>query len=157
MSNFTLLMTPEVESNLLGFIRAGGYPHIAAEAAGIPREMFAAWLKRGSRRGAPEPYKSFYQRVRQAIATARLKAEVETMAKNPFYWLRHGPGRETAKFPGWTNPVKARFARNKAASFLRTRAWKRIWQRIMMALEQFPEARQAIAEALQKPKAEPPP
>ena len=156
MSNFSLLLTPEVEGNLLGFIRAGGYPHVAAEAAGIPREMFAVWMKRGRRRGAREPYKSFYRNVQQAIATARLKAELETMTKNPFYWLRHGPGRETLESPGWTNPVKPGLGRDKGASFLLTREWGRLWQRISKALEMFPEARQAVAEAIEKPKVEPP-
>jgi hypothetical protein len=123
MSNFSSLVTPEVESNLLGFIRAGGFPHVAAEAAGIPRELFAVWLRRGSRRGAREPYKSFYRRVQQASATARLKAELETMTKNPFSWLRHGPGRETLEAAGWTNPVRPGRGRDKRASFLLTREW----------------------------------
>jgi hypothetical protein len=156
MSNFSSLLTPEVESNLLGFIRAGGYPHVAAEAAGIPGELFTAWLERGRRRGAREPYKSFYRRVQQAIATARLKAEFETITKNPFYWLRHGPGRETPESPGWTNPVKPALAGNKGARCLRTRAWGRLWQRVLKALEPFPEARLAVAEAIEKPKPEPP-
>jgi hypothetical protein len=150
--DISVLLTPEVESNLLGFIRAGGYPHVAAEATGVPREVFAAWLERGRRRRAREPYKSFYRRVRQAMATARLKAELETMTKNPFYWLRHGPGRETSEAPGWTNPVKPTVAGDKGASLLLTREWRRLWKRMAKALERFPEARQAIAEAIQKPR-----
>jgi hypothetical protein len=153
MSNFAAIVTPEVESNLLGFIRAGGYPHVAAEAAGIPRELFTAWLQRGRRRGAREPYKSFYRRVQQAMATARLKAELETISKNPFYWLRHGPGRETPESPGWTNSVKPGFGRDRGARFLLTREWGRLWERILTALEHFPEARLAVAEAIEKPKA----
>ena len=73
---------------------------LIAVCARRPRDLFAAWLARGRRCGAREPYRSFYQRVQQAIATARLKAEVETMTKNPFYWLRYGPGRETSESPG---------------------------------------------------------
>jgi hypothetical protein len=152
MSHFSSILTPEVESNLLGFIRAGGFPHVAAEAAGIPRELFAVWMRRGRRPRAREPYKSFYRRVQQALATARLKAELETMTKNPFYWLRHGPGRETAEAPGWTNPVKPGMGGNKGASFLLTPEWGRVWERIAHALEMFPEARLAVAEAIQRPK-----
>src|SRR5262249_5353542 len=106
MSDFSLLLTPEVENKVLGYIRAGGFPYVAAEAAGLPRGRSAAWRKRGPPPKPREPYRSFYQRVQQAIATARLKAEVETFSKNPFYWLRHGPGRESPEAPGWTNPVK---------------------------------------------------
>ena len=156
MANYFTLLTPEVESNLLGFIRAGGYPHVAAEAAGIPRELFAAWLERGRRRRAREPYKSFFRRVQQAIATARLKAELETMTKNPFYWLRHGPGREMPDLPGWTNPIKPMAAADKGTNILMTREWRRLWQRIVKTLENFPEARQAVAEAMQRPRAETP-
>ena len=152
MADISSLLTPEVEEKLLGFIRAGGYPHVAAEAAGIPREAFALWMKRGGRRKAREPYKSFYRNVQQASATARLKAEFETMNKNPFYWLRHGPGRETPDMAGWTNPVKPGLARDKGARFLLTREWAWIWERILKALEMFPEARQAVAEAMQQPK-----
>jgi len=156
ISNISSLLTPEVENTMLGYIRAGGYPHVAAEAAGIPRETFAVWMKRGRRRGAREPYKTFYRNVRQALATARLKAEVDTIAKNPFYWLRHGPGRETRESPGWSNPVKPGLGRHKGASFLLTREWGRMWERILKALEMFPEARQAVAEAIEKPEAEQP-
>jgi hypothetical protein len=30
-----------------GLLRAGGFPHVAAEAADVPHEVFDDWLKRG--------------------------------------------------------------------------------------------------------------
>ena len=151
MANVSHLLTPEIEEKLLGFIRAGGYPHVAAEAAGVPRERFAAWLRRGRRRNAPEPYRSFYRRVQQAVATARLKAEVETFGKNPFYWLRHGPGREAPKVPGWTNPVKPGQGDDAGGQELLTPEGARIFALLLQALEPFPEARQAAAAAIGRP------
>ena len=45
-------LTPELQGRIVAFVRAGGYPHVAAEAAGVPRHVFERWLKRGGRRKA---------------------------------------------------------------------------------------------------------
>jgi hypothetical protein len=44
--------------------------------------------------------------VREAIATARLAAEMQALKDDPLFWLKYGPGKETADVPGWSNAVK---------------------------------------------------
>src|SRR5436305_15272972 len=79
---------------ILSYIRSGGYPLVAAEAAGVPREVFLRWIERGMRQRAREPYRSFARGVRQAAAHGRLVAELAVYGKDPKYWLAHGPGKE---------------------------------------------------------------
>jgi hypothetical protein len=87
-------------------IRHGAFPFVAAEAAGIPREVFADWLRRASSKRASPRFRQFRDQVREAIATARLAAETYTLKHDPLFWLKYGPGRETAEIPGWSNAVK---------------------------------------------------
>ena len=42
-------LTPALQEQIVAYIRAGGFPHVAAEAAGLPRQVFARWLERGQR------------------------------------------------------------------------------------------------------------
>jgi hypothetical protein len=87
-------------------IRHGAYPFIAAEAVGIPREVFANWMRRGSAKHAAPRFRHFRDQVREAIATARLAAEMQAFKDDPLFWLKYGPGKETAEIPGWSNAVK---------------------------------------------------
>lgn len=105
MSSFSL--TPQVEHTILSFIRAGGFPHVAAEAAGIPRRVFEGWLDEGERPDAQGPMQEFARAVRQAEAQARLSAEVSLFTERPLDWLKCGPGRPTPDRPGWTAPARA--------------------------------------------------
>src|SRR5438046_10754681 len=100
-------LTPEIESQVVSYIRSGGYPWVAAEGAGIPRRVFASWLRRGAKPRCGSKYRRFYEQVMQARAQARLAAELDTRHKDPRYWLTHGPGREHAGAAGWTNPPNA--------------------------------------------------
>lgn len=141
-------LTSAVEAKILGYIRAGGFAHVAAEAAGVSRETFTSWLERGSRPGAREPYRSFVQQVRETLAQARLRAEIAVMDKMPLHWLRYGPGRETTEAPGWTGAVKPVAAALEGEENVLTAAdWARIWE-LVAALEKFPEARAVVAEKL---------
>jgi hypothetical protein len=140
-------LTATVEREVLAFIRAGGFPHQAAEAAGIPREVFERWLRQGQSPGGPKCYRDFYQAVLQARAQARLKAEVAALSDRPLDWLRSGPGKETADSPGWTAPVRARPAeRQPEANPLLDPAFQAFIQALLAALEPFPAARAAAAE-----------
>ena len=76
MSAKRFRLTPALRSQIVAGIRAGGYPHVAAEAWGVPKETFDDWLKRGVAADAREPYRSFAKEVRQAQAQARLRAEM---------------------------------------------------------------------------------
>ena len=46
------LLTAAVETTILAYVRAGGFAHVAAEAAGVPRELFEEWMRRGESRTA---------------------------------------------------------------------------------------------------------
>ncbi len=142
-------LTPAVEAKILGYIRAGGFAYVAAEAAGVSRETFAAWLDRGSRADAREPYRSFVRQVREALAQARLRAEIAVMDKTPLHWLRYGPGRETAEAAGWTGTVKpASAAPDRKGGVLTSPDWAQVWELLLAALEAYPELRTALAEKL---------
>lgn len=140
--------TAEVTAQIAGFVRAGGYPEVAAEAAGVPRDLFVRWMERGRARNAREPYRSFASAVGQALAQARLRAEIEARQKVPRFWLASGPGRERSDTPGWTSQVKPR-PEDGADPLGRAEALiARYTQVVMTALEPFPEARAAVADAL---------
>jgi hypothetical protein len=136
-------LTPPVAEEILGTIRAGAFPLVAAEAAGVPAKEFLAWLKKGEERGAGEPHGSFARDVRKAAAAARLAAEQAIFDKDPKFWLSHGPGKETEASPGWTGERPA--ARTDA---IHVSDWSAIWPLVDQALAQFPEARKAIVELL---------
>jgi hypothetical protein len=154
MSRTRSALTAEIQSRVINFIKAGGFPHVAAEAAGVSQQLFLDWLAKGNRRGAKEPYRSFVRAVDEAIAQARLGVEIEVRKKDPRFWLRYGPGRESDKSPGWgtvrkpTLPVKPR-----GLSKLPPKEWSRLCRLIFSTLEAFPEARAAVAQALQSPGA----
>ena len=140
-------LTPEIEQRILSFIRAGGFPWVAAEGAGIPRKVFRLWLRRGQKKGAPKLYRRFYQSVMEARAHARLTAELETRKRDPRFWLVRGPGRERPGAPGWTNPVKL-IQRQKASpeDFLMSRQFMHCVSKLMQALAGHPEARATVAK-----------
>jgi hypothetical protein len=140
-------LTPEIEQRILSFIRAGGFPWVAAEGAGIPRKVFRLWLRRGQKKGARKLYRRFYQSVIEARAQARLTAELETRKKDPRFWLVRGPGREQPDAPGWTNPVKPiEWQKASPEDFLMSRLFMNCVSRLMQALAAYPEARSAAAK-----------
>jgi hypothetical protein len=103
-------LTPELQREIIAFIRAGGFPHVAAEAAGIPRHVFARWLERGQKSARALAHRALALAVLQAQAQARLHAETTVFTEKPLDWLKSGPGRETVDHPGWTTPAKPRTA-----------------------------------------------
>jgi hypothetical protein len=80
---------------ILASIRAGGYPHVAAAAYGVPRELFNRWLRRGRRRKGPQTYRRLWRLVSEAVGRARLKAEMGVYEVKPRFPL----GRENADSP----------------------------------------------------------
>jgi hypothetical protein len=144
-------LTPEIEGQIVSFIRSGGYPWVAAEGAGIPRNVFAQWMCRGAKPRSWPQYRRFYEQVMQARAQARLAAELETRKKDPRYWLTHGPGREQPGAPGWTNPPKAPVPeKRKGEERLLSERFLQLVGPVLQALTAFPEARAAIALELEK-------
>jgi hypothetical protein len=151
-------LTPVLGQQICAFIRAGGYPPVAAEAAGVSRRLFRRWLARGLRKRARQPYRGFAEAVRQAAAQARLNAEIAAYKKDAINWLKSGPGRETSALPGWSMPVKARLAEGQRENPLLQPEVARLVAALLQALTPFPEARAAAAAAIEgtPPTPEPP-
>jgi len=143
-------MTPEIRSQILGTIRAGGYPHVAAEAWGMNRETFDDWMRRGEAPGAREPHRSFAREVRLAHAQARLKAELSVFEHEPKIWLIHGPGRETDGSPGWSVSVKPAELSLAGRNVLCDPELMKLFHAVLQALEPHAEARLDVAQALAK-------
>src|SRR5260370_27081637 len=98
--------TPELQQQICAFIRAGGFPRVAAQAAGVRADVFARWLRRGRGKRAPADYRAFAAAVDQAVAQARLAAELQVFEKRPLDWLKCGPAKETGTDPGWSSTPK---------------------------------------------------
>jgi hypothetical protein len=142
-------LTIEVQSEICAFIRAGGFPHVAAEAAGIPKDVFESWLARGRKRGKRNAYHDFADAIRQAVAQARLAAEIKAFQDDPVTWLKQGPGKETADSPGWTTTVKPIIREgNQTINVLLSPEMQGVFAAILQVLAPYPEARAAVAQAL---------
>jgi hypothetical protein len=139
------------ERMILATIRSGCFPRVAAEAWGLPAHVFDRWM-RGARRRRPRPprtIRTFVERVRQALAHARLTAEMEVRKKDPKFWLCHGPGRETKTAPGWTTAAKpASVPDGGSTDVLASPEGNRLCVLILRTLAAFPDARAAVAAAL---------
>jgi hypothetical protein len=143
-----LRLTPQLSQNIVAGIRSGGYAHVAAQAWRVPPEIFDDWLRRGSRKGAREPYASFAQDVLEARAQARLRAEIAAFAKDPKAWLHHGPGRESADNPGWSAQVKpAEVGAAESNPFLDPDLLE-LFHQVLTLLTPFPEARRQLVQTL---------
>src|SRR5438128_313419 len=142
-------LTPQVQQAIVAYVRAGGYPQVAAEAAGLPRAVFERWLRRGEGERAPAKYRAFAAAVRQAEAQARLGAEVAILSSKPLDWLRSGPGRATSDNPGWTASVRPLpLTRAPAASPALQPEVQALLASLLDVLGPYPEARAALAAAL---------
>jgi hypothetical protein len=156
MARSRLRLTAQVQNEMCAFIRQGSFPEIAAEAAGVPRAVFRAWLARGESPRAPAKWRAFAVEVRKATAQARILAEMEAVKKNPLAWLKHGPGRETADMVGWTLPARPRPSRPAPQALVQPELAE-LCALLLRVLAPFPEARTAVAEVLAgaSPPAEP--
>jgi hypothetical protein len=146
MSRPTLL-TPERHKAIVAAIRAGSFDWVAAEANGITRETLRLWLRKGAR-DKRKPYVAFSDDVRAARAQARLSAEIEVRRDQPFNWLRFGPGRERDGEAGWTESTELRHSGSVGVMY--SQEWTLISVAIEAALESFPEAKLAVAEAMKR-------
>jgi hypothetical protein len=88
--------TEEETKQILAAIRAGGMHHVAAEAAGVEKELWRAWVT-----STESDLVAFQMSIQQAHAQARLTAEMAVRAAKPLMWLTKGPGRTAPGRPGW--------------------------------------------------------
>ena len=141
------LLTPERHKAIVAAIRAGAYDWVAAQANGVNPATFILWMRRGERERR-RPYFQFFEDVRVARAQARLSAEIEVRKDQPFNWLRFGPGRERPGEDGWTESREIRHS--GSFEVLYSAEWTLISVAIETALERFPEAKLAVADAMKR-------
>jgi hypothetical protein len=137
--------TQELLAQIVGWVRAGCYAHVAAQACGVPRRLYRRWLKRGGRKNAPKNYADFATEINTASAGARLLAELDTYKKDPRTWLEHGPGRERPGDPGWTSSARSGNADQEEDNPLANPELMRLFNKVLKALEPYPEARAHLA------------
>ena len=143
------VLTPEIQEAICKNVRAGSYPHVASEGAGVPRDVFEQWLEIGSKVTSNKKYKDFVDAIMQARALARISAEIKSHKDHPLHWLKCGPGKETPDYPGWTGLVKPQVTNdNRTVNFLLHPEMQSLVAAILQSLTAFPEARSAVAEVL---------
>jgi hypothetical protein len=141
------LLTATLQASICAYIRAGGFPHVAAEAAGLPREVFERWLRKGQEgKGGPK-YRHFFEAVQQAQAQARLGAEVAALNDKPMDWLKSGPGKATAD-AGWTSAARPQANPSVEANPFLQPQMQEMFRFLLDVLAPFPEARAAVAQAI---------
>jgi len=146
-------LTPEIQRDICAYIRAGGYPHVAAEAAGIPAEVFDQWLAAGKRKKTKPLYRDFVTAINQAKAQARLGAEIAALKDNPIAWLKSGPGKESPNSPGWTGIVKPMLTTNsQTINYFTSPDFLQFINTLRNVLAPYPEALRALSEALERPE-----
>jgi hypothetical protein len=148
MSSPFTFITPEAARSIAAAIRAGVYPHVASEAVGVSRELFDEAMRLGTQSGTPSEAQAFAAQIRQAIAQARMKAEMLMLAQDAGFWLKHGPGKGSESNPGWTNPVKPVLNEDTNASVVASAELLELGAEILKALEPFAEARTAVVKVL---------
>ena len=145
-------LTSDLQNSIVAYIRAGGFPHVAAEAAGVRREVFERWLHQGRGPEARSRYRAFFEAVLQARAQARLGAETAVLGDKPLDWLRSGPGRETAESAGWTGTVRPTgAATGRGGPVLAQEEVQALIATVLRLLEPYPEARAVVAARLAEP------
>ena len=143
-------LTVALQQQICAFIRAGGYPHVAAGAAGVPEAVFAEWLRRGRSERAARRYRDFSLAIEQAIAQARLAAETSLFRDSPGNWLKYGPGKETPAAPGWTTTARAYTPTATRTTPLADPALRDLFAALLQGLTPFPEARAALARIVEQ-------
>jgi hypothetical protein len=147
MARFPL--TPEAERQLIAAVRSGVYPHIAALAVGLPRGVFKILMERG-REQKHGRSRQLWLKVHEARAYARMRAEIEARNKDVKFWLRYGPGKTGAIAFSWSVVRKA------GADHPGDPAdWHALVAGLLDALTPFPEAKQAVLQALESAATEP--
>src|SRR5262245_44191283 len=141
-------LTIALRKQIAASIRAGGYPHVAARAWGVPLEVFEDWLFRGRSSRAREPYASFAQDMDEAAAQARLWAELDVYQQDKRAWLEHGLGRERQGEPGWARSAGGSDSALAEGNILLSIAGMRLLRRLTDAVADIPEAHQRLTTVI---------
>ncbi len=65
------LLTPEVADTIVTSLRAGNYIQVACRSAGISRQAYGDWMRKGAQK--PGPYRQFRERVERALAEGEVR------------------------------------------------------------------------------------
>ena len=144
--NYGIKLTPELENQILSFIRAGAWPHEACRAAGVPDRVYTRWLDPSHTRGR---LYEFQNKLKQAQAIARIVAAQAVKKEDPFKWLANGPARDAPGEPGWaamSNPVEV--ADLKSIDPLQFPEFVKFVNAVRIVMATFPEARIMLDDLL---------
>ena len=143
-----LRLTATLHQRIMAAIRAGGFPHIAAQAFGVTPAQLESWLRRGEQSRGREPYRAFAREFREAYAQARLKAEVHVFEEDPPRWLEHGPARDRVDNPGWASAVRALTDLEGERNALADPEFVEFIHRVTSDMADFPEAQKRLVRLL---------
>lgn len=145
-----IILSPERQQQIVAAVRAGSYPHIAAQAFGVPSRTFDEWLRRGQAGHGREPFRSFALAVEEAHAQARLRAEMEVLKETPRIWLEHGPGRERPDHLGWSSAVQPSLVRATSHNALLQAEVIELIRVLQEELGAQPEVRQRLGNLIRE-------
>ncbi len=153
--------TPDLSDDLItticNWIKAGAYPHIAAEREGVPRNVFADWLRKAEKKHCPLLNKKLAHEVMKAKAYARLFAEINMRKDDSKNWLLSGPGKENADNPGWSKPTnpaeQPQDTTTDTLNILMHPEFSVLMSALLQALAPHEEAKAAVLDALTGQKA----
>jgi hypothetical protein len=151
MPNTIYVVSDELVDKVCSYIRSGAFPEVACEACGIPVHVYRKWMQKANSKGSRKIFRQFRDAIIEASATARIYAEIAVFKDDPKTWLSKGPGRERHDMPGWTQPTRPILVRDADnASILASPEWNAVWSVVLLALDSFPDARQALIKHLEE-------
>jgi hypothetical protein len=78
-------LTPELQEKILLHLRVGAYVETAAACAGIHKDTFYEWMKKGAR--GQKPYAAFAEAVHKAIADSESRDLATILKASTKYWV----------------------------------------------------------------------
>lgn len=145
-------ITAELIFQICTRVVAGSYPHVAAGAVGVPKIVFDRWMREGSKGGnSRAAQREFWESVECAANIARSRAEMQLHKKDARAWLKNGPGRDLANYPGWSATPRAPSLQvESGASATSSHQLNLFMTTIRVALEPWPEAFESVSQAFEK-------
>ena len=135
-------LTPELHTEIVRTIKAGNYIETAAAMAGINRDTLREWVRQGIRHPAGK-YGSFARDVEKAMAHSEVMDVLGIRKAGEREWTARAWLLER-RFPDKWGKKGADVTINIAQS----PQWQELRERIVRALEPFPEAMEAVAREL---------
>src|SRR5579859_4190955 len=89
-------LTPELQEKILLHLRVGAYVETAAACAGIHKDTFYEWMKKGAR--GQQPYVAFAQAVTRAVAESESR-DLATILKAATTQWQAAAWRLERRFP----------------------------------------------------------